>query len=98
MRRVMSCFVFAVVSSVCFAQAIPQEVVAEWISVHAGDKRSYSHERRDDVGDAIYHKGRFVGGKLRISRWETEETVTGFTPVLAPSETIHPGLFPKEHL
>jgi hypothetical protein len=74
MRRAVFYFAFAFVSS---GQPSSQDAVANWFSVHVGDKWIYSHERRDDVGDAIYRDERFVGGKLRISHWETEETVTG---------------------
>lgn len=48
-----------------------------WFPVHLGDKWIYSHERRDDVGDAVYRNGRFAGGSLRIAHWETEETTSG---------------------
>jgi hypothetical protein len=68
------CFAFAFVS---LGQPASQDAVANWFSLHAGDSWIYSHERRDDVGDAIYRNGRFVGGNLRISHWQTEETVTG---------------------
>jgi len=74
MRRGVLCFSLACIA---FAQPVAQEAVATWFPVHAGDKWIYSHERRDDVGDALYRDGRMVGGSLRISRWETEETVTG---------------------
>jgi hypothetical protein len=62
---------------VAFAQSTSSDVVANWFPVHVGDKWIYSHERKDDIGDAVYRNGRMVGGSLQTSHWETEETTTG---------------------
>jgi hypothetical protein len=74
MRRAVLYFAFTFVS---FGQSASQDAVANWFSLHTGDKWVYSHERRDDVGDAVYRDGQFAGGSLRIARWESEEIVTG---------------------
>ncbi len=64
-----------------FGQPTSPNSVANWFPVHVGDKWIYAHERRDDVGDAVYRNQHFAGGSLQISRWDTEETTTGYWSV-----------------
>jgi hypothetical protein len=71
MRHVFFCLAL---SFVAIAQTTSSNVVAHWFPVHAGDKWIYSHEDKDDIGDAAYRNGRMVSRSLQISRWEIEET------------------------
>ena len=49
--------------------AYAQNVLADWFSVHAGNRWIYEHETRDDTGEGHAH--------LEIHRGKTEETIIG---------------------
>lgn len=50
-------------------QVWAQNAAANWFPGHAGDKRIYEHETRDDIGEGRAH--------LDIRGWKTEETTIG---------------------
>jgi hypothetical protein len=57
---------FAFISS---GQVFAQNAVVDWFPTHAGDKRIYDHETRDDTGKGPAH--------AEVHRWKTEETIIG---------------------
>jgi hypothetical protein len=48
--------------------AFAQNAIADWLPMHAGDKRTYQHETRDTGGGRRH---------LEIHLWQTEEIITG---------------------
>jgi hypothetical protein len=71
MRRASLSFLFAILS--CFP-LLGQATIAHWLPLKVGDKWVYLHENFYGAIGGIAHP--------EITRWKTEETITGSTAIL----------------